>query len=109
MGELRGRALMESRYGPLGSGGQTLTINGVVYSLSELLVRLGLDFGDSPPIDGGTLSDGHYGVRYFDPEDQRGVAHEFNGDWRFLGGTPAPIPEWIGEETFFDLLGGVRG
>jgi len=62
---------MESRYGPLGSGGQTLTINGVVYSLSELLVRLGLDFGDSRPIDVVTLSDGHYVVRYFDAEDQR--------------------------------------
>src|SRR2546425_10211618 len=109
MGELRGRALMESRYGPLGSGGQTLTINGVVYSLSELLVRLGLDFGDSRPIDVVTLSDGHYVVRYFDAEDQRAVAHEFNGDWRFLGETRAHIAEWIGEEAYFALLSGHQG
>ncbi len=108
MGELRGRALMESRYGLLGSGGQTLTINGVVYSLSELLVRLGLDFGDSRPIDVVTLSDGHYVVRYFDAEDQRAVAHEFNADWRFLGETRAHIAEWIGEEAYLDWLRRVR-
>lgn len=108
MDELRGRALMESRYGPLGSGGQTLTINGVIYSLSELLVRLGLDFGDSRPIDVVTLSDGRYVVRYFDAEDQRAVAHEFDADWRFLGETRAHIAEWIGEEAYLDWLRRVR-
>ena len=105
---LKGRALMESRYGPLGSGGQTLTIGGVEYSLSALLVRLGLDFGDSRPIDALALPDGHYVVRYFDAEDQRAVAHEFDDGFRFLGETRAHIAEWIGEEAYLAWLRRVR-
>lgn len=108
MAELKGRALFESRYGPLGSGGQSLTINGVVYSLSELLARLGLDFGDSRPIDTLALTDGRYVVRYFDAEDQRAVAHEFDAEFRFLGETRAHMAEWIGEEAYLEWLGRVR-
>ena len=103
-----GRALFESRYGALGSGSQSLTIRGVVYSLSELLVRLGLDFGDSCAIDALALAEDHYAVRYFDAEDQRAVAHEFDADWRFLGETRAHIAEWIGEEAFLAWLRRVR-
>ncbi len=99
---------MESRYGPLGSGGQTLTIRSVEYSLSGLLVRLGLDFGDSRPIDALALSDSHYVVRYFDAEDQRAVAHEFDADFRFFGETRAHIAEWIGEEAYLAWLRRVR-
>ncbi len=99
---------MESRYGPLGSGGPTLTVGGAAYSLAELLVRLGLDFGDSRPIDALALPDGHYVVRYFDAEDQRAVAHEFDSEFRFLGETRAHMAEWIGEEAFFEWLRRVR-
>jgi hypothetical protein len=108
MAELRGRALMESRYGPLGSGGQSIAVQGTEYSLAELLLRLGLDFGDSRPIDALALPDGHYVVRYFDAEDQRAVAHEFDVEFRFLGETRAHIAEWIGEEAFLDWLRQVR-
>jgi len=104
MSELKGRALFESRYGPLGSGAQSLTIRGVEYPLAALLARLGLDFGDSCAIDALPLADGHYVVRYFDAEDQRAVAHEFDADWRFLGETRAHIAEWVGEEAFFAWL-----
>jgi hypothetical protein len=108
MAESKARALFESRYGPLGSGGQELTIAGVVYSLPELLVRLGLDFGDSRAIDALRLPDGRYVVRYFDAEDQRAVAHEFDADFRFLGETRVHIAEWIGEQACFDWLQRVR-
>jgi len=92
---------MESRYGPLGSGNQSLTIGTVEYSLGELLVRLGLHFGDSRPIDALALPEGHYVVRYFDAEDQRAVVHEFDADFRFLRETRAHMAEWIGEEAFY--------
>ncbi len=95
---------MESRYGPLGRGGQSIAIRGTGYSLAELLVRLGLDFGDSRPIDALALPEGHYVVRYFDAEDQRAVAHEFDAEFRFLGETRAHIAEWIGEEAFLEWL-----
>ncbi len=108
MTESRARALFEIRYGSLGSGSQELTIGGVVYSLAQLLVRLGLDFGDSRPIDARALPDGLYVVRYFDAEDQRAVAHEFDSDFRFLDETRVHMAEWIGEETYFHWLRRVR-
>ncbi len=108
MGELKGRALFESRYGPLGTGEQSLTIRGVEFSLPELLARLGLDFGDSCAIDALTLAEGRYVVRYFDAEDQRAVAHEFDANWKFLGETRAHIADWIGDEAYFAWLRRIR-
>ncbi len=102
----KGRASIESRCGPLGSGGQTLTIGGVDYTLTDLMARMGLNFEDSRTIDVLTLSDGRYVVRYYDGEDQRVVAHEFDADFRFLGETRAHIAEWIGEEAYFALFSG---
>ena len=106
MVELRGRALMESRYGPLGGGAQLLTIGGVEYSLAELLYHMGLNFEDTRGIDLLILSAEHYVVRYYDGQDQRIVAHEFDGDFHFLGEARAHIAEWIGEEAFFSLFSG---
>ncbi len=106
MAELRGRALMESRYGPLGRGAQVLAIGSVDYTLAELLFHMGLDFEDSRGIDLITVSVNHYVVRYYDGQDQRIVAHEFDGEFRFLGEIRAHIAEWIGEEAYFSLFSG---
>ena len=101
MAGLRGPALIESRYGPLGSGGLTLTIKGVVYSVSDLLVRMGLNFDDSRAIDTLALPDGRYVFRYYDGQDQRVVALEFDADFRSLGEVRAQFPEWIGDEEYY--------
>lgn len=106
MAELRGRALMESRYGPLGCGAQVLTIQGVNYTLEELLFHMGLNFEDARGIDILTVSAAHYVVRYYDGQDQRLVAHEFDDQFRFLGELRAHIAEWIGEEAYFALFSG---
>ncbi|MEX0878798.1 MAG: hypothetical protein WD451_03615 [Thermoanaerobaculia bacterium] len=101
MAELKGPALIESRYGPLGSGGETLTIKEVVYSVSELLVHMGLNFDDSRAIDAQTLPDGHYVFRYYDGQDQRVVALEFDADFRSISEVRAQFPEWIGDEEYY--------
>jgi hypothetical protein len=101
MAEGNGPALIESRYGPLGSGAQTLTVNGVVYPVSELLVRMGLNFDDSRAIDALALTDGRYVFRYYDGQDQRIVALEFDADFRSLGEVRAQFPEWIGDEEYY--------
>ncbi len=103
---ITGRALIESRFGPLGCGGKILTIAGVDYTLAELLFRMGLDFDDSRGIDALALSDGRYVLRYVDGQDQRVVAHEFDADFRFLGETRAHIAEWIGEKAYFSFFSG---
>lgn len=102
MAELRGRALIESRFGPLGSGQQILVIEGADYDLAALLFRMGLNFEDSRGIDMLEVSAGCYVVRYYDGEDQRIVAYEFDANFRFLGETRAHIAEWIGEDGYFD-------
>ena len=98
---LKGPALIESRYGPLGNGGQALTIKDVVYSVSDLLVRFGLNFDDSRAIDALTLPDGRYVFRYYDGQDQRVVAVEFDADFRSLSEVRAQFPEWIGDEEYY--------
>jgi hypothetical protein len=93
MDRLKGPALIESRYGPLGSGAQTLTIRGVVYSVSQLLVCMALNFDDSRAIDALALPDGRYVFRYYDGQDQRVVALEFDADFHCLGEVRAAFPE----------------
>ncbi len=106
MSGLKGTALIESRYGPLGSGGQTLTIKGIVYSVSDLLVNMGLNFDDSRPIDAQALTDGRYVFRYYDGQDQRVVALEFDADFRPLGEVRAQYPEWVGDEEYYPQYSG---
>ncbi len=106
MTTLKGRALMESRYGPLGSGGRSLNLGGVEYSVAELMSQMGLNFDDCRAIDVLALSKGHYVVRYYDGQDQRVVVHEFGADFHFLGELRAHIAEWIGEEAYFSLFSG---
>lgn len=102
----RGRAIIEARFGPLGSGTQHLIIGGQTLGMDELLHRMGLDFDDARPIDLNTVSENHYAVRYYDGQDQRVVAHEFDGEMNFLGEVRAHVAEWIGEDAYFSLFGG---
>ncbi len=100
MAGLNGPVSIESLYGPLGSGGQTLTIKDVVYSVSDLLVCMGLNFDDSRAIDALTLPDGRYVFRYYDGQDQRVVAVEFDADFRSLGEVREQSRERIGDEEY---------
>ena len=98
---LKGPAVIESRYGPLGSGAQTVTIRDVVYSASELLVSMGLNFDDSRAIDVLALENARYVFRYYDGQDQRVVAVEFDADLRHLAEVRAAYPEAIGDEEYY--------
>lgn len=104
MTELHGRALMESRFGPLGKGAKELLINDAEYDLSAMMFRLDLQLEDVRAFDAVQVAPGHYVVRYYDGQDQRVVAHEFDSDFRFLGETRAHIAEWIGDDAYFDSM-----
>src|SRR5271157_1926504 len=93
----RDRYVMERRFGPLGSGAQSLAIRGVTYSLSQLLSQIGAEFDDSKPIDALALPGGHYVLRYLDGQDQRVVAAEFDDDFRLLNEMRASLSEWEGD------------
>jgi hypothetical protein len=102
MSELRGRALIESRFGKLGSGQKSVRIGDEEYDLETLLVRMDLNFEDSWPIDVQTLSENCFCVRYYDGQDQRIVAHEFDASFGFIAETRGHIAEWIGDEAYYE-------
>ncbi len=97
---------MESRYGPLGSGVQILAIGDADYTLDDLLFHMGLNFEDSRGIDVIVVSAGDFVVRYYDGQDQRVVAHEFDAEFHFLGEIRAHVAEWIGEDAYYSLFSG---
>jgi hypothetical protein len=102
MGELRGRTLIETRYGPLWSGRQTVTVDGTEYDIAALTFRMGLNFEDARSIDVLEVSVGRFVVRYYDGDDQRIVAHEFDANFRFICELRGHIAEWIGEDGYYD-------
>ncbi len=101
MPELHGRALIESRFGKLGSGQSSIMVNGVEYDMQTLLARMDLALEDSWPIDVVTVGENAYCVRYYDGQDQRVVAHEFDAEFRFVRETRGHISEWIGDENYY--------
>ncbi len=101
----RGRALMESRFGRPGSGARRLTVAGRGYTLREAMVRLGLGFEGCRTIDGFELAPGRFAVRYYDPEDQRIVACEFDAEFRYLGELRVHVAEWVGEDALQEAPG----
>jgi hypothetical protein len=105
MPELRGRALIEARFGPLGSGLHRISIQGTEYDVQALLSQIGLDFDDAKPIDIVQFPDRNV-VRYLDAQDQRVVALEFDSEFRCLGETRAHIAEWEGDQAYFTEYSG---
>jgi len=99
MNRPRDRDAIERRFGPLGSGVQSLAIRGVNYSLAQLLSQIGAEFDDSKPIDALAITEGHYVLRYIDGQDQRVVAAEFDDDFRLLGELRASLSEWEGDDS----------
>jgi hypothetical protein len=106
MPELTGRALIDSRFGPLGCGQGVITIDGSSHDVADLLFRMGLNFDDCKPIDVQAVNSSHYVVRYFDGQDSRVVAYEFDSGFRFIAETRAHIAEWLGEDAYFSFYAG---
>jgi hypothetical protein len=88
----------------LGKGQQVLVVGDAEYDIQTLIVHMDLCFEDSKAIDAVKVGEGHYVIRYYDGQDQRIVAHEFDGQFRFIAETRAHIAEWIGEEAYFDWV-----
>ena len=88
---------MERRFGAFGAGQRALTVGDRVYALPELMARLGIDFQGCRTIDGFALAPGHFAVRFYDPDEQRIVAYEFDGEFRYLTEQRVHVAEWVGE------------
>ncbi|MFB3815208.1 MAG: hypothetical protein ACE14L_13965 [Terriglobales bacterium] len=103
--DMQGRALMEARFGPLGSGQQRLAIGAIEYNLAELLSQLGVEFDDAKPIDA-QATDAHFVIRYFDAQDARVVALEFDHNFHPMGELRAHIAEWHQGSDYFSFYAG---
>ncbi len=99
MSEARLRSRMETRFGRPGSGARRLTVAGRAYTLPDLMVRLGLAFEGCRTIDGIELGPAHFAVRFYDAEEQRVVAYEFDAEFRYLGEMRVHVADWVGEEA----------
>ncbi len=104
--ELHGRRLIEERFGPLGKGRRELIINEAEYDLPALLARMDLALDDLRAIDAVQVAHNHFCLRYYDGQDQRIVAHEFDASFRFLNETRGHVAEWIGEEAYYEAMSG---
>jgi len=99
MSEARLRSRMEARFGRPGSGARRLTIAGQAYTLPDVMLRLGLAFEGCRTIDGIALGPAHFAVRFYDAEEQRVVAYEFDAEFRYLGEMRVHVADWVGEEA----------
>ncbi len=77
--------------------GQDVMIGGVVYSASDLLVRMALNFEDSRAIDVAALPEGLFVFRYQDGQDQRIVTLLLDSSFRILAEERDWFPEWNGD------------
>jgi NAD-dependent DNA ligase len=66
---------------------------------------MALNFDDSRAIDARKLSAGRYVFRYYDGQDQRVVALEFDEEFRSLSEVRARFPESNGEESHAQYCG----
>jgi hypothetical protein len=98
------RARMEARFGRLGSGARRLTVAGVSYTLPELMTRLGIAFEGCRTIDGFALTPGRFAVRFYDGDEQRIVAYEFDETFRYLAETRVHVAEWVGDAALAEGL-----
>ncbi len=108
MPELHGRALIEQRYGKLGSGTATLLIGDAEYDIEAVLARLDLALEDSWPIDLQRTAEGNFCVRYYDGQDQRIVAHEFDINFAFVVEHRGHVAEWVGEDAYYEWFRNAR-
>ncbi len=94
------RRTIEERYGPVGTGVKVLFLGGLPTGLRKIARRLGLLYEDMIPIDAGTLADGHRWIRFYEGEQRKVVAFEFDDEFRITGEKGADIMDWLGDEYF---------
>ena len=94
------RRTIEESYGAIGTGGKVLFMQGVPMGLKKISRKLALLYEDLIPIDAGTLPAGTHWIRFYEGEQRKVVALEFDGEFNILGENGADIMDWIGDEYF---------
>jgi hypothetical protein len=95
-----GRRTIEERYGPIGAGGKVLFVGGMPMGLGKISRKLALLYEDLIPIDAGTLPAGPHWIRFYEGEQRKVIALEFDGEFNIVGENGADIMDWLGDEYF---------
>ena len=94
------RKTIEERYGLIGTGNQVLFLQGVPMSLKKVSRKLMMQYEDLIPIDGGTLPDGRFWIRYYEGEQRKVLVIEFTREFDIVGENGADIMDWLGDDYF---------
>jgi hypothetical protein len=95
-----GRRRIEERYGKLGTGGKILFLKGVPTALPKIARKLMMSYTDLIPIDAGKLPEDGCWIRFYDGEQRKVVAIEFDEEFNLLGENGADIMDWLGDDYF---------
>ena len=96
----RAREEMEKAYGEVESGSTTIVIRGVTYRLRDILARWMMDVTEIMTLDGGTLGEDQFWIRFIDKDDRCYVVFEFDGEFDILSEMRADSLLWEGEDFF---------
>ncbi len=106
--DLQDRDRLEGKFGEVGEGVQELTIEGQVYNLREMMMKLNISYEDATPIDAMYLpQEDLYAVRYYDGEVREIVAYVFDKNFVYKYEDQANIIAWLGEEEYFKMNFGI--
>lgn len=94
------RRAIEERYGRIGTGGKILFLKGVPTALPKIARKLMMSYTDLIPIDAGKLPEGRCWIRFYDGEQRKVVAVEFDEEFNLLKEAGADIMDWLGDDYF---------
>jgi hypothetical protein len=93
------KELIESKYGRLWSGSDTVTVGGKLLGEKDVLKAIDLLAGDILTIDLVELEQGRFALRYYDGDDRCVVALEMDHRFKIVKEHRAHVAEWL-EDTY---------
>ena len=91
---------IETEFGPLWSGGDSVSIGDRIYTMIEMKRALDLEAADVVGIDLHALPEGLFAFRFYDGDDRRIVVFVLDSDLNIVRELRAHIAEWLEEEYY---------
>jgi hypothetical protein len=91
---------IETEFGPLWSGGDSVTIGDRIYTMIEMKRALDLEAADVVGIDLHALPEGLFAFRFYDGDDRRIVVFVLDSELNIVRELRAHIAEWLEEEYY---------
>jgi hypothetical protein len=91
---------IEKEFGPLWSGGGSVTIGDRIYTTIEMKKALDLWADDIVAIDLQALPEGLFAFRFYDGDDRRVVVFVLDAELNIIRELRAHIADWLEEEYY---------